>query len=57
MELIKVEDRTMHNVQIKDIVKKSSGYICPMHPQIQSDTSGKCPLCGMQMEKIKILGY
>ena len=24
-------------------------YTCPMHPQIISDTPGKCPICGMDL--------
>ena len=24
-----------------------------MHPQVQSDTAGTCPICGMQLEKVK----
>ena len=31
-------------------VKKSSElYICPMHPQIQSDHPGVCPICHMDL--------
>jgi|WetSurMetagenome_2_1015567.scaffolds.fasta_scaffold05451_6 membrane fusion protein, copper/silver efflux system len=26
-------------------------YYCPMHPQIQSDKSGTCPICNMNLEK------
>jgi P-type Cu+ transporter len=25
-------------------------YYCPMHPEIQQDTPGDCPLCGMRLE-------
>lgn len=24
-------------------------YVCPMHPQIVKDTSGSCPICGMDL--------
>lgn len=27
-------------------------YTCPMHPQIISDTPGKCPICGMDLVQI-----
>ena len=26
-------------------------YYCPMHPQIQSDRPGTCPICNMNLEK------
>ncbi len=26
-------------------------YTCPMHPEIKKDKPGKCPLCGMTLEK------
>ena len=29
----------------------SSTYSCPMHLEIESDTSGTCPKCGMNLEK------
>lgn len=29
----------------------SSTYSCPMHPEIESDISGTCPKCGMNLEK------
>src|ERR1700693_768930 len=25
-------------------------YTCPMHPQIQQDHPGNCPICGMTLE-------
>ncbi len=25
-------------------------YTCPMHPEVVSDTAGKCPQCGMDLE-------
>lgn len=28
-------------------------YICPMHPEVQQDRPGKCPKCGMNLEKQK----
>ncbi len=27
------------------------GYTCPMHPEIKSEKSGKCPECGMKLVK------
>ncbi len=29
-------------------------YTCPMHPQIIRDEPGKCPLCGMTLEPMKM---
>jgi len=26
-------------------------YTCPMHPEVLSDSPGKCPQCGMNLEK------
>src|SRR5687767_3937630 len=26
-------------------------YTCPMHPEVKSNTPGKCPKCGMALEK------
>jgi Cu+-exporting ATPase len=31
---------------------QSQGYTCPMHPEIQSQTPGRCPLCGMSLEPV-----
>jgi YHS domain-containing protein len=33
------------NTDMQDI------YTCPMHPEVQSDKPGKCPKCGMNLEK------
>ncbi|MBI5215911.1 MAG: hypothetical protein HY960_09165 [Ignavibacteriae bacterium] len=27
-------------------------YSCPMHPEVKSDKPGKCPKCGMNLEKV-----
>ncbi|MFP2926282.1 heavy metal-binding domain-containing protein [Pyxidicoccus sp. 3LG] len=27
----------------------SAVYVCPMHPEVRSDTPGKCPKCGMKL--------
>lgn len=26
-------------------------YVCPMHPEVQQDKPGTCPICGMDLEK------
>lgn len=34
-----------------DTTKHSAAqYTCPMHPEINSDTMGQCPKCGMDLE-------
>ena len=29
---------------------KAAPYVCPMHPEVQSDKPGDCPKCGMALE-------
>jgi len=31
---------------------KPGQYTCPMHPEVVSDTPGKCPKCGMNLEQV-----
>ena len=44
--------------------KKTSGikesfydtvYLCPMHPEVKEEKPGKCPDCGMKLEKKQVL--
>lgn len=35
-----------------DTVSLGAKYTCPMHPEIQSDGQGACPICGMALEPI-----
>jgi hypothetical protein len=30
---------------------KASIYVCPMHPEVTSKKPGRCPKCGMNLEK------
>lgn len=55
MTLVKAEDDSAHadHVMKKDSVVYESGYTCPMHPTVHSDTAGTCPICGMQLERVK----
>lgn len=36
-------------------IKSSTGelaiYTCPMHPEVQKDKPGECPICGMDLVK------
>ena len=32
--------------------KMAEGYTCPMHPKVESNQPGKCPECGMNLEKV-----
>lgn len=32
---------------------KAGQYTCPMHPEVVSDKPGKCPKCGMNLEKVQ----
>ena len=31
---------------------QTTGYTCPMHPEVRQDTPGSCPKCGMALEPI-----
>lgn len=31
-------------------------YICPMHPEVVRDEPAKCPVCGMNLERVPLLG-
>jgi membrane fusion protein, copper/silver efflux system len=33
----------------QESTKKSELYVCPMHPQIQQDHPGTCPICNMEL--------
>lgn len=33
--------------------KDAGIYSCPMHPEVRQDKEGKCPMCGMDLEKVK----
>jgi hypothetical protein len=37
--------------QAATVPAKAGAYKCPMHPNVTSDKPGKCPECGMNLEK------
>ena len=39
------EKYTKKKAEMKEV------YTCPMHPEVKSDKPGKCPKCGMNLEK------
>ena len=39
------EKYTQKKAEMKEV------YTCPMHPKVKSDKPGKCPKCGMKLEK------
>jgi len=32
----------------------SADWICPMHPEVESDQAGDCPKCGMALERVVV---
>jgi uncharacterized paraquat-inducible protein A len=39
--------------QVRLESKQEAFYTCPMHPEVKSKKPGKCPKCGMNLEKSK----
>jgi FtsP/CotA-like multicopper oxidase with cupredoxin domain len=33
-----------------------TGYVCPMHPEVRSDTADRCPQCGMKLVPARLVG-
>jgi Cu2+-exporting ATPase len=38
-------------MQMTQTIQMTPSYICPMHPEVESDKPGMCPECGMQLVK------
>lgn len=36
-----------------DPVQKADVYTCPMHPRVEKDQPGQCPICGMNLIKLE----
>ena len=49
---------TKHTAHPADLNSDGEYYTCSMHPQIQQDEPGDCPICGMELvvRKVKIVG-
>lgn len=43
----KASSQTEANPQVAE-----ASYTCPMHPEVTSLEPGKCPKCGMNLEKV-----
>ena len=49
-----VEKKGVEKAEVKGTFY-SKIYVCPMHPEVKSKKSGKCPECGMKLEKKQVL--
>lgn len=45
----KEHDHTGHEAPAQE--DSAASYSCPMHPEVVSDKPGRCPKCGMNLEK------
>lgn len=57
-ERVTIESRTAAGVSTAVKIRvgaeaRAARYSCPMHPEVVSDTPGKCPKCGMFLEQAK----
>jgi Cu2+-exporting ATPase len=41
-----------HHPDSRNVRDSTVVYTCPMHPEVRSDSPGKCPKCGMQMVRV-----
>src|SRR5436853_7705240 len=40
----------LHGKNVMTALVREVLYICPMHPEIQQNQPGSCPICGMALE-------
>jgi rubrerythrin len=55
-DIIKTDKKTKNTNKEKELKSDNKArvvYSCPMHPEVTSDKPGKCPKCGMSLEKIE----
>jgi len=45
---------TLHSKHKTEQLAKNEAYTCKMHQNVMSDKPGKCPVCGMNLEKQKM---
>jgi len=38
------------------LVAAPTSYVCPMHPDVTSETAGTCPKCGMRLVSVAVAG-
>lgn len=41
-----------HEASEQGEMAKAAKYVCPMHPEVQSDEPGECPKCGMTLKQV-----
>ncbi len=41
-------------VQVKATQQALTRYVCPMHPEVESKSHGKCPKCGMALRQASV---
>ncbi|HKF57175.1 MAG TPA: SCO family protein [Blastocatellia bacterium] len=46
----RIASEPAENAVEKAVIKPQSSYVCPMHPDVKSNSPGKCPKCGMTLE-------
>ncbi|WP_332872079.1 heavy metal-binding domain-containing protein, partial [Pseudogemmobacter bohemicus] len=42
-------EKAHHHADAVTSAEASTSYVCPMHPEVTSDTPGSCPKCGMDL--------
>lgn len=37
-----------------DLDSENTIYVCPMHPEVMSESPSSCHICGMSLEKVEL---